>query len=317
MRTAEELSLVGHLDTPILVGDPDGQIVYANPSFRGEFCGSSAGEPTGEPLAMIFSGGAREAVLGATAEVLQGGHASNFRIREGSKGWLGLCSPIEAADDRVGVVMVMLEEQSVEDPLPALVDEIGDPISEALRALYQLSELLEDGLLDDERQLMERGVRQVEIAQKWLTELSVTIRGGRPQQGRFDVASAVLRVSDRIANEVPESGDVELLMAPNLPRVVGTPVVFERLLSELVRLRLDESKTGEPITLLARAMGGDMPTGVLVSVVDCPDEARREPTGAPPQSLQQGIVEMGGEAICVEDSGLGRVTSLCLPVAAG
>ena len=316
MSTAEELSLVGHLDTPILVGDPDGQVVYANPSFRAEFCGS-ADEPMGEPLAMIFSGGAREAVLGAIAEVLQEGHASKIRIREGAKGWVGLCSPIEAADDRVGVVMVMLEEQSVEDPLPALVDEIGDPISEALRALYQLSELLEDGLLDDERQLLERGVRRVEMAQKWLTELSATIRGGKPQQGRFDLGSALLRVADRVANEGPEAADVELLMAPNLPRVVGTPVVFERLLSELLRLRLEESRLGEPITLLARATGGDLPTGVLVSVVDCPDEARREPTGAPPRSLQQGIVEMGGEAICVEDSGLGRVTSLCLPVAAG
>ena len=38
-----------------------------------------------------------EAVLGALAEVLQEGHASKIRIREGVKGWVGLCSPIEAS----------------------------------------------------------------------------------------------------------------------------------------------------------------------------------------------------------------------------
>ena len=62
MSTAAELSLVGHLDTPILVGDPDGQVVYANPSFRADL-GTAVDDPTGTPLAMIFSGGAREAVL--------------------------------------------------------------------------------------------------------------------------------------------------------------------------------------------------------------------------------------------------------------
>jgi PAS domain-containing protein len=111
MSSAEEISLLGHLDTPILVGDPEGHVVYANPSFRKRFCPSGE-DPTGAALASVFGGGAREAVLKVTAEVLQRGQASRLQIREGGVGYVGLASPIEAEDDRVGVVMVMLEEQS-------------------------------------------------------------------------------------------------------------------------------------------------------------------------------------------------------------
>lgn len=104
-------------------------------------------------------------------------------------------------------------------------------------------------------------------------------------------------------------------MPPNLPRVAGTPVVFERILTQLVRQRIEESKDGQPITLLARAVGGEHAKGVLVSVVDVPDSERRGATGLPPESVQQGIAQMGGQSICVEDSSLGRVTSMRLCVA--
>ena len=134
MSSAEEISLLGHLDTPILVGDPEGHVVYANPSFRKRFC-PTGGDPTGTALASVFGGGAREAVLKVTAEVLQRGQAARLQIREGGVGYVGLASPIEAEDDRVGVVMVMLEEQSNEDHLAGLAEELADPIGEALRGV--------------------------------------------------------------------------------------------------------------------------------------------------------------------------------------
>ena len=314
MSASEEISLLGHLDTPILVGDPEGCIVYANQSFRDHFCGHEE-DPVGEPLAMVFGGGARESVLMATAEVLQRGQAARLKIREGGHAYTGLCSPIEAEDDRVGVVMVMLEEHSNEEHLTGLADELGEPISEALQSMHQLSEKLTATLLDDQQRLLENALRQMETAQKWLRELSLALRGGKAQQGRFDVANAVVRVSERVAHEVPSSVDLEVLMPPNLPRVAGTTVVFERVLSQLVRQRIDESKTGQPITILARAIGGDQPKGVLVSVVDVPDGDRRGPTGQPPEAVQHAMAQMGGEAICVEDSTLGRVTSMRLSVA--
>ena len=266
---------------------------------------------------MVFGGGAREAVLMTTAEVLQRGQAARLNIREGGNAYTGLCSPIEAEDDRVGVVMVMLEEESNEEHLTGLADEIGEPIAEALQSMHQLSEKLTVTLLDDQQRLLENALRQMETAQKWLRELSVALRGGKVQQGRFDVANVVLRVSERVAHDVPSSVDLEVLMPPNLPRVSGTTVVFERVLSQLLRQRIDESKTGQPITILARAVGGDQAKGVLVSVVDVPDEDRRGPTGHPPESLKHAISQMGGEVICVEDAKLGRVTSMRLSVATG
>jgi hypothetical protein len=87
------------------------------------------------------------------------------------------------------------------------------------------------------------------------------------------------------------------------------------LLTQLLRQRIDESKAGESLTLLARALGDDQPRGVLVSLVDVPDSSRREATGHPPDMVQQAIASMGGEAICVEDSTAGRVTLMRLAVA--
>jgi len=310
----EEISLLGHLDAPILVGDPEGCVVYANPCFRERFCPPDE-DPVGEPLAMVFGGGAREIVLTATAQALQRGQAARLQIREGGHAYIGLCSPIEAEDDRVGVVMVMLDEQSNEEHLTSLADELGEPIADALKAMSTLSEQLDGRLNDAQHQLMEAGLRELETARKWLRELSMALRSGRAQQGRFDVANAILRVTERVAQEVPASVDLEVLMPPNLPRASGATVVFERILSQLVRQRIDESKPHQPITILARTIGGDRPTGVLVSVVDVPDTDRRGRTGRPPEAVQQGLAQMGGESVCVEDGRLGRVTSMRLAMA--
>ena len=143
----------------------------------------------------------------------------------------------------------------------------------------------------------------------------MAIRGGKPQQGRFDVANAIMRVAERFTNDAGEKVDLEVLMPPNLPRVMGTTAVFERMLTQLMRQRLDEAKSGEALTLLARTLGGEQPRGVLVSLVDLPDSSRRNATGHPPDGVQQGMASMGGEAICVEDSSAGRVTMMRMAVA--
>lgn len=310
----EEISLLGHLRTPILVGDPEGCIVYANATFRERFC-SHGDDPVGQPLALVFGGGAREVVLTATAGVLQRGQAARLQIREGGASYTGLCSPIEAEDDRVGVVMVLLEEQTNEEHLAGLADELGEPMTEALQAFHRLSESVGRSLPDPQKRLLESGVNSLETAQKWLRELTVAIRGGKTQPGRFDVANSILRVADRLTSESMNPIDLEVLMPPNLPRVAGTSAVFERMLSQLIRQRIEEAREGEPLTLLARTLGGDHPRGVLVSLVDVPDSDRRGATGHPPEGVQAGVAQMGGEVICVEDSSIGRVTSMRLAMA--
>jgi PAS domain-containing protein len=314
VSTSEGISLLAHLQAPILVGDPDGRIVYANPAFRSRFC-IEGDDPVGQPLAMVFGGGAREVVLTATARVLQRGQSARLQIREGGFGYAGLASPIEAEDDRVGVVMVLLEEQTSEEQLTGLADEVGEPLAEALQSFHTLSESLGDGLSPKHQMVFEHGLHALETAQKWLRELHVALRGGKAQSGRFDVGSSIQRVSERVRYEIESDVDLEVLMSPNLPRVSGTTVVFERLLSQLIRRRIEEARAGQPLTVLARALGGNEPTGVLVSVVDVPDPNRRLATGHPPDGVQQGIASLGGEVACVEDSSLGRVTSLRLAIA--
>ena len=82
-------SLMDFVDTPVLVGDPDGRAVYVNPSFEHAFSQSKE-QVTGVPLAGLFGGGGREAVLGAVARVCGGEARARFRIREGGKGYCAL-----------------------------------------------------------------------------------------------------------------------------------------------------------------------------------------------------------------------------------
>lgn len=314
MSSAESISLLGFVRTPILVGDPDGCIVYANPTFCSAFC-DAGDDPVGQPLAMVFGGGAREAVLSATASVLEAGQPARLQIREAGRGYSGLASPIEAEDDRVGVIMVLLEERSNEEHLASLAEEVATPLADALQSLQLAASQLHEILLDEQRDLLARSTRAIEESQRWLRELQAAARGGKRPQGRFDVGSLIMKVADRARQDLGEGLDLEVVMPPNLPRVVGTPAVFERLLGQLVRDRLAESRPDAPMTLLARSLGGEGARGVLVSLVDAPEPTRRQSTGYPPELVQEGMQAMGGEAVCVEDSLIGRVTAMRLAVA--
>ncbi len=311
MSQAEEISLLGFVETPILVGDPEGRIVYANASFR-QFFAPGNDDLMGQPLAMVFGGGARELVLSVVASVLERGEAARLQIREAGVGFIGLASPIEAQDDRVGVIMVLLEEESNEDHLSVMIDEISSPLSASLKDLQALTSPLTHQLSKAQNDAFEAALASLEEAQNSLRELHLVIRGGKPKHGHFDVSSAILRVVERITREYGSEVEIQVLMPPNLPRVVGIGAAFERLITSLMRHRIEEAKEGQPLTLLARSMSGDGAPAVLVSLVDVPDTLRRKGTGLPPESLQQGIASMGGESICVEDSMLGRVTSMRL-----
>jgi hypothetical protein len=184
-----------------------------------------------------------------------------------------------------------------------------------MQAMQSILQSVGVRLTDDQRRIFAEGMQSIKTAQKWLNELRVAIREGKPQESRFDVANSIMRVAERITSDSDETLELDVLMPPNLPRVAGTTVVFERMLTQLLRQRIDEAKAGESLTLLARTLGGEPPRGVLVSLVDVPDSSRREATGHPPDAVQQAIASMGGEAICVEDSTAGRVTLMRLAVA--
>jgi hypothetical protein len=226
-----------------------------------------------------------------------------------------LASPIEAEDDRVGVVMVLLEEQSSEEYLCGLAEEVAEPTADAFAALQQMGAEMSEAFDVRRREIFERALQSVEQAQKSLRDLQVALRGGKPRPGRFDITGTVMRVAERVAQETDGETRVEILMSPNLPRVSGSAGPLERLLLQLIRQRLNEAREGQPLTILGRALGSGAGGGVMVSLVDVPDADRRDSTGLPPDAFAQGAQAMGGDVICVEDTNAGRVTSLRLPVA--
>ena len=61
-------SLLSFIDAPVVVGDPDGHAVYVNPAFESRF-DIAADRALGRPLAELFEGGGREAVLAASEDL--------------------------------------------------------------------------------------------------------------------------------------------------------------------------------------------------------------------------------------------------------
>lgn len=139
--TAQSKSLLDFLDAPVVVGDPDGRAVYVNPAF--ERCFDTSREVArAKPLAQLFEGGGREAVLMAVAQVCEGSSPVRFRLREGDVGWAALASPIEAEQGRVGVLILLTEELHVTDLGPVLQRGVEEHLDEIGQCLGQLSEQL-------------------------------------------------------------------------------------------------------------------------------------------------------------------------------
>jgi PAS domain-containing protein len=60
------VSLLSFLDAPVLVGDPEGRVIYVNPAFERRFCQDDE-SVQGAELVSLFEGGGREAILNAVA----------------------------------------------------------------------------------------------------------------------------------------------------------------------------------------------------------------------------------------------------------
>ena len=118
-------SLLDYLDAPILVGDPDGRVVHLNPSFESRFL-TSLDQARGKELATLFEGGAREAVLGAVADVCGGAGPIRFPLRVGDSGYWAVASPISAEDSRVGVVILITVELSSDRAIAKYQDAVAD-----------------------------------------------------------------------------------------------------------------------------------------------------------------------------------------------
>jgi PAS domain S-box-containing protein len=171
MSTEAPRSLMDFMAAPILVGDPDGRAVYVNPCFEREF-GVSRRDVTGVPLASLFEGGGREAVLDAVARVCGGAPPARFRLRAGERGYAVVASAVEAEGGRVGVVLLLTEETSLDGRLSGLRREVLEPLDEVSKCLTEFSE--QTGGRRDDRflLLLADAARALDRMRKWAEGLA-------------------------------------------------------------------------------------------------------------------------------------------------
>jgi nitrogen-specific signal transduction histidine kinase len=170
------VSLLDFIDAPVVVGDPDGRVVYVNAAFESS-AGVASATAKGKPLASLFEGGAREAVLRAVASVCQTGESNRFRLRVGETGYAALASPIKSNESSVGVVVLLGEELGSDPRVLALQREIDEPLDEITRCFAELSEATGGLRSPAYSQAIEEGVRALARVRKHAEEIQNILEG--------------------------------------------------------------------------------------------------------------------------------------------
>lgn len=172
-------SLLEYVDSPIVVGDPEGRAAYVNPAFERHF-GVDGKTVRGELLSSLFDGGTREAVLFGVARVCQSGAAHRFRVRTGTRGYAVAASPIDSATGRVGFVMLFVETSTEDEHLQAVRRRLRDPVEQIAAVLAEVLEQTGGDKGIRYRDLLENGLREVGRLRRSLDDLDRLLSG----QGR-------------------------------------------------------------------------------------------------------------------------------------
>lgn len=287
-------SLLSFLDAPVVVGDPDGRAAYVNPAFEGCFA-VSAGAVKGQPLAALFEGGVREAVLSAVAEVCQQGTSTRFRVRHGGVGYAGMASPIVAQDARVGFIILLLENTAEHERVHALHRRMQQPVEE-------LSGLLDD--LAGQKESPEKLGALIDASQRALERLSraseefstlLTGRHGRADEEGFAPAPLVREVARRMQEEFSAAGvQFEAQVPGQLPQLPGDPSRLTALLLQLLRSRLVVCGAGSRVSLAIGALERQGVPSVVFRVVH-QAAGDGDDTWSEPDGVARLVYELGGE----------------------
>ncbi|MBW2268182.1 MAG: PAS domain-containing protein [Deltaproteobacteria bacterium] len=311
-----QASLLSFLDAPVVVGDPDGSAAYVNPAFETRFS-VSAEQVTGEPLARLFEGGVREAVLSSVAEVCETGVSGRFRVKHAGIGYAGLASPIMASDARVGVLILFNESAPDDERVHRLQRTICGPLEELARTLEELAE--RPAVANDEKSeaLLETGTKAVEQLRDWAQDLSDVLSGRRPEQarqGQFDPAEVAASV---IGNLAPSFAAAQVHLEEGvpaaLPQIAGSSDDLFQALDKLLRARLASAPPGATVAIVARTVerGGSM--WVVLAVLDVrPGGGAVDDEEAPPTEVVLKASALGGEVRVSTNPGQGRTTAIRL-----
>ncbi len=317
----EGASLLNFLDAPVLVGDPDGRVVYVNPCFERRF-GIENSKVQGEVMAALFEGGAREGMLKAVAEVCDGAETVRFRMRHDVNGYLVLVSPIENGSERLGVIILLTDEPLADERLLVFHREMQDPLDELQACFEGLME--ETGGRRDERhrEAIENGLRAVERARKWSQEMHSLLSGRGPNLTSgscLDLVEVVRRAARRLGPEFEKAGvRLDLLVPAELPDACGDGARFEAALMQLLRQRLGSARRGDEYTLSARRIGDGCDDALLISVVGPPREGQIGEEAAQTSEIpivRDTVTALGGRIHSTAHPDTGAVTVIQLEVA--
>ena len=304
--TSVEHSLLGHLDAPVLVGDPDGQAVYANPAFERRF--RVLGEEViGRPLSELFEGGGREAVLAGVARACEAGETARFPVREGGVGYAAVASPIVARQHRVGVIILLQEEIEGVERLIALHREMTGPLEELTEALDGLFEQTGGRRAVQYRSFVEDGIRALSRLRRGIDEIASALKGDREKAShRFDPASVVRKVMEKGREEAGAATRTVLLAPSSLPATDGDPDRLAWALSQMMELRL--SRNPARLALGARRVEGPQGQATLISFSESFDEGEKTAPASDPPEVLDALAFVGAELHVASDPRLGRAT---------
>ena len=169
-------SLLDFIQTPVLVGDPDGRTVYVNPAFETDFL-TTAEDVAGQPIANLFAGGGREAVLRAVSRVCgekSVADAERFSVLVEDRGYKALASSVAAEGGRVGVILLLVRESAGEARMQSFGREILAPLDELAACL---SSLAEHATTPAGRIALADAVRSLERVRKWSDTVAASVKG--------------------------------------------------------------------------------------------------------------------------------------------
>ncbi len=170
-------SLMDFIDTPVLVGDPDGRVVYVNPAFETDFLLASE-DVAGQPLANVFEGGGREVLLHAVATICDpnGKQTTRFAIMAQDRGYKALASAVEAEGGRVGVILLLMRESPLEGRMQAFRREVLSTLDEISEVFDALESHADGGDADARGSAVDDGRRSVDRIRKWGEEIAASLK---------------------------------------------------------------------------------------------------------------------------------------------
>ncbi len=308
-------SLLSYLDAPIVVGDPDGRAVYVNPAFEQSFprAGKSA---LGLPLAELFDGGAREAVLRGVVTACESRESARFRLRAGDVGYSAVASPISSSGQAVGVVILFKEELGEAERLLQIHREMQGALDELAGSLDTLLEQTGGRRNPQHRSLVEDGIRGLTRLRKWSEEMQAAL-AGRPSAARAERIATVevlARAAERAARLGESDGiPITLLVPGTLPEIVGDEARFSGVLQRMLDARLAARPAPERLTLGARVAGTGGERALIVSFSELRVGGYDAPFADGPV-LDEALGQLGATKQGIAIRQLGRSTVLRIPI---